>query len=219
MWEIADRVASCSDHICSKCWLLEELWLRFDELESELWTLQHILEGESYLDALFQEVVTPARLSTSNLVRGQGQPGVSTRGTGRWILYSGTEEPQPLNVSNRVRDIFDRLKRILEQEEKDPVVVVHIWTNNIDKMRKQDLLKDYQELGTKSSRVVITTQSMFKLAYGSEDKRNKHVAERVVRERRVPFHEVLALVLEQERFVPLGQSPPELSRDQHPSKK
>jgi len=46
MWEMADPVASCSDHICSKCWQLEELRLRVDELESELQTLARPGGGE-----------------------------------------------------------------------------------------------------------------------------------------------------------------------------
>eukprot|EP00061_Rhincodon_typus_P003069 g19199.t1 len=58
MWELADPIESGGDHICSK-WLLEELRLRVDELESELQTLRHIRKGEKYLDALFQEAVTP----------------------------------------------------------------------------------------------------------------------------------------------------------------
>eukprot|EP00061_Rhincodon_typus_P016387 g44579.t1 len=33
---LADPIANCSDHIYSKCWLLKELRLRVDELESEL---------------------------------------------------------------------------------------------------------------------------------------------------------------------------------------
>eukprot|EP00061_Rhincodon_typus_P006000 g26169.t1 len=100
MWELADPIANCNDHIYSKCWLLEELRLRVDELELELQTLQHIGEGEKYLDALFQEAVTPARLRTSDLVSGQGQQGVTVSEAGRGILQSGTEEPQLLTLSN-----------------------------------------------------------------------------------------------------------------------
>eukprot|EP00061_Rhincodon_typus_P005754 g25640.t1 len=47
MWELADPMANCSDHICSKCRLLE------------LRTFWYFQEGQSYLDALFQEAVTP----------------------------------------------------------------------------------------------------------------------------------------------------------------
>eukprot|EP00061_Rhincodon_typus_P015247 g42814.t1 len=39
----------------------------------------------------------------------------------------------------RVKDISDRLERILEREREDPVVAVHIRTNNIGKTRKEDL--------------------------------------------------------------------------------
>ena len=46
MWELADPIASCNDHICSKCWLLEELRLKINELESEIQTLRHIRVGE-----------------------------------------------------------------------------------------------------------------------------------------------------------------------------
>ena len=49
----------------------------------------------------------------------------------------------------RVRDISDRLERILEREGDDPVVVVHVGTNNIGKTRKENLFGDYQALGTK----------------------------------------------------------------------
>eukprot|EP00061_Rhincodon_typus_P008381 g30933.t1 len=48
------------------CWLLEELQFRADELESEF-PLQHIREEESYLCAVFQEVVIFLRLTTMNL--------------------------------------------------------------------------------------------------------------------------------------------------------
>eukprot|EP00061_Rhincodon_typus_P006358 g26919.t1 len=84
----------------SKCWLLEELQLRVDELESELQTLRYIWEGEKYLDALFQEVVAAGRLSTTNLVRGQGQEGVTASEAGRGILQSEAEQPQLLTLSN-----------------------------------------------------------------------------------------------------------------------
>eukprot|EP00061_Rhincodon_typus_P010022 g33974.t1 len=62
--------------------------------------------------------------------------------------------------SARVRDISDRLERILEWEGEDPVVVVRVGTNNIGKARKEDMFGDYQELGTKlknsSLRVIIS---------------------------------------------------------------
>lgn len=231
MWELADPIVNGRDHICSKCWLLEELRLRVDDLESELQTLRHIREGESYLDVLFQEAVTPGRLSNSNSVSDQGQQGVIASEAGRGILSSGVEEPQPLTLSNRyeilapcvdeekgcgedeptdhgtmvqkaiqeggakrqvvvigdsiirgidsilckpdresrmvcclpgarVQDISDRLERILEREGEDPVVVVHVGTNNIGKARMEDLFGDYKALGTKlrnrSSRVIIS---------------------------------------------------------------
>ncbi|XP_078087631.1 NACHT, LRR and PYD domains-containing protein 3-like [Mustelus asterias] len=38
------------DHVGSKCWLLEDLQLKIDELDSELQTLRLIREGESYLN-------------------------------------------------------------------------------------------------------------------------------------------------------------------------
>eukprot|EP00061_Rhincodon_typus_P016381 g44572.t1 len=55
VWKLADPIENGSDRMCSKCWLLEELWLKIDELEFELQTLRHIQEGERYLDAVFQE--------------------------------------------------------------------------------------------------------------------------------------------------------------------
>eukprot|EP00061_Rhincodon_typus_P001248 g14166.t1 len=99
MWELAVPIESCGDHIYGKCWLLEELWLRVDELQSELQALQHIKEGKKYLDALFQEAVTPGGLSTS--VSDQGQQRVIANEAGRGILNSGTGEPQLLTLSNR----------------------------------------------------------------------------------------------------------------------
>eukprot|EP00061_Rhincodon_typus_P003546 g20351.t1 len=101
MWELADPIASCSDHICSKCWLLEDLRLRIDELEPELQTLRYIWEGEKYLDTLSQEMVTPGRLNTSDSIIDQGQQGMIANEAGRGILNSGTEEPQLLILSNR----------------------------------------------------------------------------------------------------------------------
>eukprot|EP00061_Rhincodon_typus_P011892 g37247.t1 len=100
MWKLADPIAKCSDHICSKCWLLEDLWLRVDELELEPQTLRHIREGEKYLDTVFQETVTPGRLRTSNSVSDQGQQGVTVSEAGRGILQSGTGEPWLLTLSN-----------------------------------------------------------------------------------------------------------------------
>eukprot|EP00061_Rhincodon_typus_P005877 g25928.t1 len=138
MWELADPIANCSDHICNKCWLHEELRLRVDELEPEFQTLRHIQEGEKYLNVVFQEAVTPGRLSISNLVSGQGQQNVTVNEAGRGILQSGTEQPQLLTLTNRVRDISDRPERILEREREDLVVVVRIGTNNIGKTRKED---------------------------------------------------------------------------------
>eukprot|EP00061_Rhincodon_typus_P005885 g25939.t1 len=149
MWELADPIVNNGDHICNKCWLLEELQLSVDELESELQILRHIWEGEKYLDAMFQEAVTPGRLSASDLVGGQGEQGMTASEAGRGILHSGTEEPQLLTLSTRVRDIYDQLERILEKEGEDPVVVVHIKTNNIGKTRKEDLFTANQELGMK----------------------------------------------------------------------
>eukprot|EP00061_Rhincodon_typus_P005865 g25890.t1 len=86
--------------MCSKCWLLEELQFRVNELESELQTLRHIREGQKYLDTVLQEAVTPGRLSTSNLVSSQGHQRVTASEAGRGILCSGTEEPQLLTLSN-----------------------------------------------------------------------------------------------------------------------
>eukprot|EP00061_Rhincodon_typus_P000595 g12163.t1 len=101
MCELADPIANCSDDVCSKGWLLEELWLRVDELELELQALWHIWEEKKYLDNLFQEAVTPGRLSNSNLFSGQGQQGVTVSKAGRGIQQSETEEPQLLTLSNR----------------------------------------------------------------------------------------------------------------------
>jgi len=60
----------------------------------------------------------------------------------------------------RVRDISDQLERFLEREGEDPVVVVHVGTNNIGRTRKEDLFGDFEELGIKlknrSSRVIIS---------------------------------------------------------------
>eukprot|EP00061_Rhincodon_typus_P003356 g19890.t1 len=120
MWELADSIVNCSDHICSKYWLLEELLLRVDELESEVQTLRPIRDGEKYLDALFQEAVTPGRLNNSNLVSGQGQQAVTKIKSPAWCCLP----------SARVRDISEQLERILEQEGEDPVVF-QAGTNNV----------------------------------------------------------------------------------------
>jgi len=48
-----------------------------------------------------------------------------------------------------VKDISDRLERILKWEGEDPVVVVHVGKNNMGKTRKEDLFGDYQALGAK----------------------------------------------------------------------
>eukprot|EP00061_Rhincodon_typus_P012886 g38913.t1 len=66
MQELVDPVVAHCDYVCSKYWLFERMWLRVDKLESELRTLRHIREGEHYLDAVFQEAVTPLELATSN---------------------------------------------------------------------------------------------------------------------------------------------------------
>eukprot|EP00061_Rhincodon_typus_P004470 g22681.t1 len=122
MWELADPVANK----CSKCWLLEELQLRVDKLESELQTLRHIREGEMYLDAVVQEAVTPGRLSTSNLVSGQGQQGLTASEASKVILHSGTEEPQLLTLSNRYKVLalcVDEEKGCREDEPTDHCTV------------------------------------------------------------------------------------------------
>eukprot|EP00061_Rhincodon_typus_P012548 g38348.t1 len=127
MWELADPIAHCSDHICNKCWLLEELRLRVDELEAELQTLWHIREGKKYLDALFQEAVTPGRLSNLNLVNGQGQQGVTVSKAGRGILQSGTENPQLLILFNKYEVLapcVDEEKGCKEDEPTDHCTVV-----------------------------------------------------------------------------------------------
>eukprot|EP00061_Rhincodon_typus_P000507 g11924.t1 len=91
MWELADPIANCSDHICSKCWLLEELRLRVDELESELQTLWHVREGDQYVDALFRSwsYLIGKVLQIQSVIRNS-----------RVILNSGVEEPQLLTLSN-----------------------------------------------------------------------------------------------------------------------
>ena len=57
-----------------------------------------IRKGESYLDTVFQEAVTPGRVTTVNSVSGQGQKGVTACEAGGGILQ---KEPQPLTLSNR----------------------------------------------------------------------------------------------------------------------
>eukprot|EP00061_Rhincodon_typus_P008764 g31662.t1 len=100
----------------------------------------------------------------------------------------------------RVRDISDLLQRILEREGEDPVVVVHVRTNNISKTRKEDPFRDYQELEQvfKGYNLGITAQVTCKSIQGRKNKRCIHLAERLVRERGVPYHGILASVLEQE---------------------
>jgi len=88
-------------HICSKCLRLGELRLRVEELESELQTLRHIRNGEGYLDCVFREVVTPNRVVSSNLIRGQGQDGVTTSEEGKGTHEVEMEESRSLLLSNR----------------------------------------------------------------------------------------------------------------------
>eukprot|EP00061_Rhincodon_typus_P009878 g33706.t1 len=102
MRELADPIASCSNYICSNCWLLDELRLRIDEQDSEFETLWYIREGEKYLVALFQEVVAPGRLSTSNSVSDQVQQVVIASEADKGILNLGTEESPLLTLSNRM---------------------------------------------------------------------------------------------------------------------
>eukprot|EP00061_Rhincodon_typus_P010073 g34083.t1 len=124
MWELANPIASCSDHICSKSWLLEDLWLRVDELESELQTLRHIREGKKYLDALFQEAVTPGRLSTSNSVSDQGQQGVIASEADKGFLSSGTGEPQLLTLSNGKNMPAIHDKEIKVGEDLETIIIM-----------------------------------------------------------------------------------------------
>lgn len=51
--EVLDLLAVPGDHICSKCWVIEELGLKVDNLESELLLQRHIREGQNYLDLYF----------------------------------------------------------------------------------------------------------------------------------------------------------------------
>ncbi|XP_067869950.1 zinc finger protein 91-like [Heterodontus francisci] len=77
MWELLDASVIQGKHVRSNCLRLEELRLRVVELASELQTLQHIREEESYLDILYQEAVTPLRIGSSDLVSGQRQEHVA----------------------------------------------------------------------------------------------------------------------------------------------
>lgn len=60
----------------------------------------------------------------------------------------------------RVKDISAMLERNLQREGEDPVVVVHVGTNDIGRTRKEDLLKEFEQLGNKlksrTSRVLIS---------------------------------------------------------------
>lgn len=101
MYELVDPLLVPGDHICSKCWMIEELGLKVDDLESELQMLRHISKGENCLDAVLLEGVTPVRLTASNLVRIQ-EEGVTASEAGRGIEVEAVlEETQPLRLSSR----------------------------------------------------------------------------------------------------------------------
>ena len=53
------------------------------------------------------------------------------------------------NPGARVRDISSGLQRNLEWEDKDPVVVIHVGTNDIGRTGTNVLLKQYEQLGAK----------------------------------------------------------------------
>ena len=94
MWELVDPRVLPSDHVCSKCRLLEELQLKVDELASELQTLRLIRGREG-----------APRLAKS---KGPGQKEAAGRRKG------GEERrPQPLNLHNR----FEVLASSLEEDE------------------------------------------------------------------------------------------------------
>ena len=60
----------------------------------------------------------------------------------------------------KVRDVTERLQNILEGEGEQPVVVVHIGTNDIGKKRDEVLQGEFRELGDKlksrTSKVIIS---------------------------------------------------------------
>ena len=60
----------------------------------------------------------------------------------------------------RIKDISSGLERNLQWEGEDPVVLVHVGTNDIDRTRKKVLLQEYEQLGVKlknrTSRVIIS---------------------------------------------------------------
>ncbi|XP_072891840.1 uncharacterized protein [Hemitrygon akajei] len=218
MWEPVDPIEGHGDYICSKCLLLEEIQLHIDELQSELQTLRHIREGDSYLDSVYQEIATPNRLT--NVDCSQAQDGVAMSEASRGIQEVGLEEMQALLLSNRfealtpcegrsrdcgedeqpahstmewgaipeggvnrnvvvigdsivrgidrvlcnreresrrlccqpgarVKDISSGLERNLQWEGEDPVGLIHIGTNDIDRTRKKVLLQEYEQLGVK----------------------------------------------------------------------
>eukprot|EP00061_Rhincodon_typus_P004455 g22626.t1 len=64
MWELVVPIVVHSDHICSKCWLLEEFQLRVDELENELRIRQHLREGAELLRFLQHHLLDPSTCLT-----------------------------------------------------------------------------------------------------------------------------------------------------------
>ena len=60
----------------------------------------------------------------------------------------------------RVQDVSSGLQRNLEWEGENPVVVVHVGANDIDKTGTKDLQREYEELGNKlksrTNKVVIS---------------------------------------------------------------
>eukprot|EP00061_Rhincodon_typus_P014592 g41702.t1 len=78
IWELVHPIVVHCDHICRKCWLFEELQLI--NSESEFQTLRHIREGESWLDAVFQEADKLLRLTTLNLTTLPNKPELQESG-------------------------------------------------------------------------------------------------------------------------------------------
>ncbi|XP_069750301.1 uncharacterized protein [Narcine bancroftii] len=74
----------------------------------------------------------------------------------------------------RVRDISNRVQGILKGEGKQPDVLVHVGTNDIDK-KEEVLKKDYRELGQKlrnrTARVVIS--GLLPVPSATEDKNGR----------------------------------------------
>eukprot|EP00061_Rhincodon_typus_P005644 g25413.t1 len=130
MWEVRVTAGIPSDFTCEKCTQLQLLKNRVRKPELELDELRIIREAEGVIERSYREVVTPK-------LQDEGSWVIVRRGKGDRQIVQGSFVAIPLN--NRVRDVLDRVYRILKGEGQQPEVMVHIGTNDIIRKRVEDL--------------------------------------------------------------------------------